>query len=583
MTLAPLAKSRQGLYALSWTYAQDGKCAIDAATGIVVDANPAAEALMGYSREELIGMHITMLHPEAERKRVEGEFRKATQHAAPHLGLHIQQKDGNCVPVAIWSSELLKLAGRSLAIVEFRDISDQVQKEHQLSTQNWALGAYALAAFALGRVRSTENLLLQAICEAITHQSIYVLAWVGIAEDGPDKPIRIAAAAGSAKSYLDGLHLSWSEDEPGGYGPLGICIRTGETQLMEDSEESAAFEPWRELARQRGVRSSIAIPFNVEGNRRGALIVYAERPKAFEAVAIEVFQHLAEQIGRGIHALEQEQLLHAERMQVAKIQTQLSEALSAMVAPIVLAMEMRDPYTAGHQSRVAEIAVAIGREMGWPESRLQGLRVAAQVHDVGKISIPAEILTKPGQLNAAERAMINGHPEIGYTILKDIPFVWPIAEIVRQHHEKLDGSGYPKGLKADEILPEAKVLAVADIVEAMASYRPYRPGIKLNIVLEEIESQAGTTLDAEAVRICVALFREKHFVVPGWTRIDPASTPANQSQPRRSPQQAVGKGRISSKILEKHTSEAKAPIDSISLMAGLKSGPTAPTSYSAGL
>jgi HD-GYP domain-containing protein (c-di-GMP phosphodiesterase class II) len=167
---------------------------------------------------------------------------------------------------------------------------------------------------------------------------------------------------------------------------------------------------------------------------------------------------------------------------------------------------------------VAEIAVAIGREMGWPEARIQGLRVAAQVHDIGKISIPAEILTKPGHLNVAEKAMINQHSETGYTILKDIPFAWPIAEIVRQHHEKLDGSGYPRGLKADEMLPEAKVLAVADIVEAMASYRPYRPGIPLDVVLKEIEKDAGTLLDPEAVRVCVSLFRDKHFVVAGWIR-----------------------------------------------------------------
>ena len=186
-----------------------------------------------------------------------------------------------------------------------------------------------------------------------------------------------------------------------------------------------------------------------------------------------------------------------------------------MVAPIVLAMEMRDPYTAGHQSRVAEIAIAIGKDMGWTGERLQALRMAAMVHDIGKISIPAELLTKPGNLNAAERAMINQHPETGYAILKDIPFMWPVAEMVHQHHEKLDGSGYPRGLKADEILPEAKVLAVADIVEAMAAYRPYRPGIELPLVLQQIEKDAGTLLDPEVVRTCVALFREKHFTGAG--------------------------------------------------------------------
>jgi HD-GYP domain-containing protein (c-di-GMP phosphodiesterase class II) len=176
-------------------------------------------------------------------------------------------------------------------------------------------------------------------------------------------------------------------------------------------------------------------------------------------------------------------------------------------------MEMRDPYTAGHESRVANIAVAIGKEMGWAEERLQGLRVAAQVHDIGKISIPAEILTKPTTLTAGELGLIHEHPETGYVILKDIPFSWPVAEIVRQHHERLDGSGYPQGLKGNAILPEARVLAVADFVDAMGSHRPYRPAVKLEVVLEQIESEAGSKLDAEAVRVCAALFREKRLVL----------------------------------------------------------------------
>ncbi|MGA2674375.1 MAG: HD domain-containing phosphohydrolase [Terracidiphilus sp.] len=511
------ANGPQSLFELSWIYAQDAKFAIDADSGIVVDVNLAAESLMGCSRVELIGKHTAMLHPEAERERVKVEFRKAAQKASPHPGFHIQRKDGSVAPVAIWSSESLKFGSLSIMIMEFRDISEVEQREHLLATKTWASSAYAGAALALGRKQTPESL-LEAICAAITGESAYLLAWVGVAEDGPAKPVRIAAVAGSAKSYMDGLTVSWSEDELGGQGPTGLCIRSGQLQIVEDTETSTVYGPWRERGRQVGVRSSLSIPFVTDGKSRGALVVYAAHPRAFEPAAIDVFVHLAEQIGHGMHAIEQDQLLHAERVHLAKVQTQLTEALSAMVAPIVLAMEMRDPYTVGHQSRVAEIAVAIGREMGWPEERLQGLRVAAQVHDIGKISIPAEILTKPGKLNPAERAMIFGHSETGFTILKDIPFAWPIAEIVRQHHEKLDGSGYPRGLKGDEILPEAKILTVADIVEAMGSYRPYRSGIKLNTVLREIERQAGSLLDTEVVRICVSLFRQKHFMVPGWIR-----------------------------------------------------------------
>jgi putative nucleotidyltransferase with HDIG domain len=415
------------------------------------------------------------------------------------------------VRIRTWKS--LILDGRLVTICVYFDIADQVEREHLLSTQNWALSAYAGAALALGRAETVAEL-KQSICEAITRESEYALAWIGIAECNREKTVRIAAAAGSGIRYIDGLHLSWSEGDPTGGGPTGISIRSGEVKIMEDSEMDEFFAPWRERARQAGVRSSAAIPFSIDGKRRGALMVYSVHPNAFEPAAIEVFQHLAGQIGHGIHALEQAQLLRAEQTRLEKMQMQLSAALSAMVSPIVTAMEMRDPYTSGHQSRVAEIAVAIGKELGWDEERLQGLRVAGLVHDIGKISIPSEILTKPGRLTAVERELIQDHPDSGYTILKGIPFAWPVAEIVRQHHEKLDGSGYPFGLNENAILPEAKVLAVADIVEAMASDRPYRRAISLERVLTEIEEQSGSLLDAEVVRACARLFREGRLSLP---------------------------------------------------------------------
>jgi PAS domain S-box-containing protein len=517
MKNVPGSAEPESLYELSWNYAEDSKFAFDANTGTLIDVNPAAETLMGCSRDELIGRHVTLLHPESERERVKVEFQKAAQKPSRHAGFHIQRPNGQCVPVMISSSKSVTVGPVSLLICVFRDITEQMEREHRLAAQNWALSAYAGAALALGKAESPEGL-FQAICNAVATEPVYLLAMIGMAEYGPEKRIRIAASAGTAMGYLDGLHLSWSEDDPAGRGPTGVSIRTGKTQILEETETSLAFEPWLERARQFGINSGIAVPFNVDGGERGALIVYASRTNAFESMAIEVFENLADQIGRGVHAIDQERLLQAERAGRAKMEEQLTKALSAMVAPIVLAMEMRDPYTTGHQSRVADIAVAIGAEMGWEEQRLHGLRVAAQVHDIGKISIPAEILTKPGKLSAAELAMIQGHSDIGYTILKDIPFPWPVAEIVRQHHEKLDGSGYPKGLKADQLLPEAKVLAVADIVEAMASYRPYRAGIPLDTVLAQIESEAGTKLDEKIVRVCVTLFREKRLTVAGWLR-----------------------------------------------------------------
>jgi PAS domain S-box-containing protein/putative nucleotidyltransferase with HDIG domain len=527
MTREPKTEGPLSLHEFSWTYAQDGKFAVDAVTGMIVDVNPAAEALMGNTRGQLIGAHITMLHPEAERERVKVEFLRAAHHASPHRGFHVQRKDGSLTPVAIWSSDPLRLADRTLVIAEFRDIREEIEAEHRLAAQNWALSAFSIAALALGRAQTADGL-LQSICDAITLQSVYVLAWIGIADHGPEKVVRVAASAGSGESYLDGLRISWAADEEGGRGPTGVSIRTNELQIVEDSETSPIFGPWRERARQFGIRSSVSIPLRVEGSWNGALMVYSARPNAFEPAPVEVFQRLAEQLVHGIGALEQKQLLEAERAHLEQTQRHLTSALSASVAAMVTAMEMRDPYTAGHESRVAEIASAIGKEMGWSESRLEGLRMAALVHDIGKISISTEILSKPARLSPAEYEQIKVHPETGYAILRDIPFTWPIADIVRQHHEKLDGSGYPLGLKSDEILAESKVLAVADIVEAMTSDRPYRKAVDLSVVLKQIESQAGTLLDAETVRVCASLFREKHFVLPRLSLPEIATEPAGR-------------------------------------------------------
>ncbi len=172
---------------------------------------------------------------------------------------------------------------------------------------------------------------------------------------------------------------------------------------------------------------------------------------------------------------------------------------------------MRDPYTAGHQQRVAKLAVAIARELHLPEQQIEGLYLAGIVHDVGKINVPAEILNKPGKLSRLQYQLIQAHAEAGYDIIKGVDFPWPIAEIVRQHHERLDGSGYPHGLAGEAILPEAKILAVADVVESMMSHRPYRASLGIEAALAEIEADEGRLFDAAAVEACTALFRENRF------------------------------------------------------------------------
>jgi HD-GYP domain-containing protein (c-di-GMP phosphodiesterase class II) len=204
-----------------------------------------------------------------------------------------------------------------------------------------------------------------------------------------------------------------------------------------------------------------------------------------------------------------ERNLAEEKLQqsYAKLQKNLDEIVHAMS----LTAEKRDPYTAGHQKRTTELAMALACEMGLCEHRIKGVQMAGLIHDMGKISIPAEILSKPGKLNEVEIQLARRHPQAAFEILKEIDFPWPVDLIVLQHHEKMDCSGYPQGLAGEEILLEARILCVADVVESIESHRPYRPGLGIDTALEEISKNRGTLYDADVVDACLRLFKEKNF------------------------------------------------------------------------
>jgi len=189
----------------------------------------------------------------------------------------------------------------------------------------------------------------------------------------------------------------------------------------------------------------------------------------------------------------------------------LEKALEGTIQAMASTVETRDPYTAGHQRRTADLARAIATEMGLSREQVHGIHMAGVIHDLGKIAVPAEILSKPTRLSELEFGIIKTHPQVGYDILKSIEFPWPIAQIVLQHHERMDGSGYPNGLSDEDICLEARILAVADVVEAMASHRPYRPALGIDKALEEISRNKGVVYDAKVVDACLKLFREKGF------------------------------------------------------------------------
>lgn len=191
----------------------------------------------------------------------------------------------------------------------------------------------------------------------------------------------------------------------------------------------------------------------------------------------------------------------------------LQKAMQATISTISSVVELRDPYTAGHERKVGNLAVEIGRKMKLSNKQIECIYVAGYLHDIGKISVPAEILSKPGKLSDIEYEIIKTHVKCGYDVLKKVELPWPVAEVVYQHHERIDGSGYPRGLKGNEMKVESKIMAIADVIEAMTSHRPYRPSLGLDIALEEIESNSGKTYDKKAAMAALDLFRNDKYKI----------------------------------------------------------------------
>jgi HD-GYP domain-containing protein (c-di-GMP phosphodiesterase class II) len=210
--------------------------------------------------------------------------------------------------------------------------------------------------------------------------------------------------------------------------------------------------------------------------------------------------------------------LEASETQHKRVEEQLQQSFEKLqrtmkgtIYAMALTVEIRDPYTAGHQRKVATLAYTIAKEMSLSEGEIEGIRLASAIHDIGRTYIPVEILSKPSRLTDIEFSMVKTHPKVGYDILKMVEFPWPIAQIVLQHHERMDCSGYPSGLSGEDILLEARILGVADVVEAMSSHRPYRPAHGIDKALEEISQNRGVLYDPEVVDACLKLFADKGF------------------------------------------------------------------------
>jgi PAS domain S-box-containing protein len=482
-------------YQASWEHSEDALLWADTETAVIVDANPRAGLLLGRSHGDLIGLHVVDLHPADQRQLVTDYFAGGVAGKTEPAEFDIQRPDGVRIPVEVRVRLYPLTNGRVMLLGTLRDITERRLAEREAASRIWALSSIHQATVAAMDADSDAEL-MNAICAGLTSED--GTTFIALANDDEAHSVTIASASGPGAAIVDELDVSWA-DEPKGNGVTGRAIRTGTTQIEHNASASAPLALWRALLERFGVESIMAVPLRDGDRVLGAIEIFSEIPDAFGTFEQGLFEDVSRQLVLGMR-VRRETIAYREQIEQNRRQQEHTLlALEETVAAITTTIEYRDPYTAGHGRGVAKLAEKIGLEFGLPSDTCHGLFLAGLLHDVGKVQVPSEILSKPGRLSEIEFALLKTHPEVGYDILRGIEFPWPIAEITRQHHERIDGSGYPRHLRGADILPEAQIVACADIVDAICAHRPYRAALGIERALEELRTLRGVTLDAGVV------------------------------------------------------------------------------------
>lgn len=420
----------------------------------VIFWNAASEAVYGYSAEEALGRQLEdLIIPAPMREGVIAAVTDWLERGVPIPAgeLVLRRKDGS--PVPVFSSHVMLENSRGEREMHCIDIDLTERK-----------AAEAAHLESEGRFR------------AVLEQNV---AAIYVVEHG------VITFANRRAAEI----LGFDERELPGRAMLDLVV---------EEDRPAMIEGLAEL---------------VSGGRRSSERTFRARRRDGKVVDLEGNALLASVNGRQVVLGIVQDVSERKRAQaeIARYVTRLERSVQSTLEAVSHMVELRDPYTSGHQKRVGELAAAIGTELGLPGHDVKGLRLIGYVHDIGKISAPAELLTKPTRLTETEFELIKTHSQAGHDVLAGVDFPWPVAEAILQHHERLDGSGYPRGLTGEQILLEARIVAVADVVEAMASFRPYRPAKGIEAPLAEIAQQRGVLYDARVVDACLRLFRERGY------------------------------------------------------------------------
>ena len=511
--------------------------------GVFLFVNDSVRAL-GYEPEELIGQHFSkIIHPDDVRLFARNFVlpaytgKKTGDGAAPKLfderrtgkrkttdleiRLLLKEKSsdadqmiGTVIAFGDVSStghydkgvadEAKKFLG-TLGII--RDITERKKSEELLKKVNRALKVVTECNQVL--VRATdERKLLSDICQIIVDVGGYKFSWVGVMSEDRADTVQPVAHAGAGTAYLENLHIRLKAEER---EPVSQALLTRTPQIVRRINAYPVHAPWRSQALSHGYAAMIALPINEDDRIFGTLNIYSAEADVFDAEEVKLLTELSEDVAYGIASLHARSQHKTAAEELQESYRKLSTIFEQTVNALASAVGKRDPYTTDHQRRVTALASFMGQELGLPEDQVKGIRLAGMLHDIGKLAIPSEILSKPTRLSEAEFTIIKTHPMVASEILKTIEFPWPISEIALQHHERIDGSGYPQGLTKHKILLETRILSVADVVEAISSHRPYRPAYSLEYTLEEISKNKGIIYDPDAVDVCLRLFHKKNF------------------------------------------------------------------------
>lgn len=440
--------------------------------------------LLGFEPQQLVGLNLfDLVQPDdVGRARTTWAERILTDEAMPAEDYWMSRADGTWVCLSLIGNNLLDDPALRGIAVTARDVTCRVLSEMATAVARNVTAALVQAA--------SRQEMLDAVCRVIVEGAGYELAWIGTPSRGGSGALTLEASARRDACPLPGLEqLLGCEGSP-----AATAVRDRQTVTVGDLRSADSWDAWGSAEFENGCRSVIALPLELD-SEYAVLVICSTKDRSFTDEAVASLEQLATDVAQGCLRL---------RTQVERehYRQRLEGAFASLVGALAAAAELRDPYTAGHQRRVAELASAIARRLGLPTDEVTGIEIAASLHDIGKLAVPAEILTKPTRLSDPEMAIIQEHPAAGAEILRRVSLPWPVQDMIRQHHERLDGSGYPDGLAADEILLGSRILAVADVYEAMQSHRPYRPSRGDGPAREELRRSSGVAYDAAVVEVC---------------------------------------------------------------------------------